>query len=190
MSGHTDDDIEQRIDMAKVVIEKYVRHILDKDLEAAGAYTKTVISQLDDFNSFDDIYDPVRLNDNLELSDDATDNSYDNPSSIVALGEDIKFIISSVDILVLCDGWQDSKGCIIEFMTALLFGKKVLQVIDHCTIYFLIAGSYTPITLCTLRPVSPGWGWALFGVVWGLAALAVSLTAIDLKSYSAFSMVC
>ncbi len=130
MSGHTDDDIEQRIDMAKVVIEKYVKHVREKDLENVGGYTKTVISQLDDFKAFDDIYDPVRLNDNLELSDDATDNSYDNPSSIVALGEDIKFIISSVDVLVLCDGWQDSKGCILEFMTALLFGKKVLQVVD------------------------------------------------------------
>ena len=130
ISGHTDDDIEQRIDMAKVVIEKYVKHIQDKDLEAAGAYTKSIVGQLDGFKAFDDIYDPVRLNDDLELSDDATDNSYDNPSSIVALGEDIKFIISSVDILVLCDGWQDSKGCILEFMTALLFGKKVLQVVD------------------------------------------------------------
>ena len=71
-----------------------------------------------------------------------------------------------------------------------LFGKKVLQVIDHCTIYFLIAGSYMPVTLCTIRPYSPGWGWALFGVVWALAVVAVTLTAIDLKKYSKFSMAC
>ena len=71
-----------------------------------------------------------------------------------------------------------------------LLGKKVLQVIDHCTIYFLIAGSYMPVTLCAIRPVSPGWGWTLFGVVWGLAALAMTLTAIDLKKYSRFSMIC
>lgn len=71
-----------------------------------------------------------------------------------------------------------------------LLGKKVLQVIDHCTIYFLIAGSYMPVTLCAIRPVSPGWGWTLFGVVWGLAALAITLTAIDLKKYSRFSMIC
>lgn len=69
-------------------------------------------------------------------------------------------------------------------------GKKVLQVIDHCTIYFLIAGSYTPVTLCTIRPYSPGWGWTLFGVVWALAAAAATLTAIDLKKYSRFSMLC
>ena len=71
-----------------------------------------------------------------------------------------------------------------------LMGKRVLQVIDHCTIYFLIAGSYMPVTLCTIRPVSPGWGWALFGVVWALAAVAITLTAIDLKKYEKFSMLC
>ena len=68
--------------------------------------------------------------------------------------------------------------------------KKVLQIIDHCTIYFLIGGSYTPITLCAIRAVSPVVGWVLFGVVWGLAALAITLTAIDLKKYSVFSMIC
>ena len=59
--------------------------------------------------------------------------------------------------------------------------KKVLQVIDHCTIYFMIAGTYTPYTLCTLREINPVIGWVVFGVVWGIAALAVTLTAIDLK---------
>ncbi len=68
--------------------------------------------------------------------------------------------------------------------------KKVLQVIDHCTIYFMIAGTYTPYTLCTLRRISPALGWTVFGIVWGIAALAVTLTAIDLKKYRVFSMIC
>jgi len=68
--------------------------------------------------------------------------------------------------------------------------KKVLQVIDHCSIYLFIAGTYTPIVLCSLRPVHPGWAWTLFGIVWTLAALAITLTAIDLKKYSKFSMAC
>ena len=71
-----------------------------------------------------------------------------------------------------------------------LFGKRVLQVIDRCTIYFLIAGSYMPVTLCTIRRASPAWGWGLFGVVWALAAVAATLTAIDLKKYEKFSMAC
>ena len=68
--------------------------------------------------------------------------------------------------------------------------KKVMQIIDHCTIYFLIGGTYTPILLACIRPVSPGWAWTLFGIVWGLAAIAATLTAIDLKKYSKLSMAC
>ena len=69
-------------------------------------------------------------------------------------------------------------------------GKKVMQVIDHCTIYFLIGGTYTPILLTSIREVSPIWAWVIFGIVWGLAAMATALTAIDLKKYSKLSMIC
>lgn len=69
-------------------------------------------------------------------------------------------------------------------------GKKVLQILDHCTIYFLIAGTYTPIALVALRPVYPILGWGLMIFQWSLTALAVTLTAIDLKKYNVFSMVC
>ncbi|HEY6094563.1 MAG TPA: hemolysin III family protein [Gallionellaceae bacterium] len=48
--------------------------------------------------------------------------------------------------------------------------KAVMQKMDHNSIYLLIAGSYTPFTLVTLR--GP-WGWSLFGVVWGLALLGM-----------------
>lgn len=48
--------------------------------------------------------------------------------------------------------------------------KKVLRVIDHSTIYLLIAGTYTPLTLVTLNGTV---GWTLFGVVWGLALVGV-----------------
>ncbi|MBQ7335350.1 MAG: hemolysin III family protein [Clostridia bacterium] len=68
--------------------------------------------------------------------------------------------------------------------------KKVMQVIDHCTIYFLIAGTYTPILFTAIRETSPVWAWIIFGIVWGCAALATVFTAIDLKKYSKFSMAC
>lgn len=68
--------------------------------------------------------------------------------------------------------------------------KKVMQVVDHCTIYFLIAGTYTPILLCSIRVVSPVFAWVLFGIVWGVSAIAAVFTAIDLKKYSKFSMAC
>ena len=68
--------------------------------------------------------------------------------------------------------------------------KKVFQVMDHCTIYFLIAGTYTPILLCNLAKVYPVEAWVTFGVLWGLVALATTLTAIDLAKYKMFSMIC
>ncbi len=68
--------------------------------------------------------------------------------------------------------------------------KKVMQVLDHCTIYFLIGGTYTPILLCCIRPSNPVCAWVLFGIVWGLAAMATTFTAIDLKKYSVLSMIC
>jgi len=69
-------------------------------------------------------------------------------------------------------------------------GKKVLQILDHCTIYFLIAGTYTPISLVALAPAYPAIGWGLLIFQWALTALAVTLTAIDLKKYNVFSMIC
>ena len=69
-------------------------------------------------------------------------------------------------------------------------GKKVMQVLDHCTIYFLIAGSYTPVLLVGMRNKYPILAWTLFGIVWGCAVVACILTAIDLKKYSVFSMIC
>jgi len=68
--------------------------------------------------------------------------------------------------------------------------KKVLQVLDHCTIYALIAGTYTPILLSAIRPLYPVHAWVMFGIEWGLLALTTTLTAIDLRKYRVFSMIC
>ena len=51
--------------------------------------------------------------------------------------------------------------------------KHVFQVIDHATIYLMIAGSYTPFTLVALREASPAWGWSIFASVWVFAILGV-----------------
>jgi hemolysin III len=65
--------------------------------------------------------------------------------------------------------------------------KRVMRVFDHCTIFLLIAGSYTPFTLIALRGTV---GWTLFGVVWGAAILGIALNAIDMERFSKLSMVC
>lgn len=69
-------------------------------------------------------------------------------------------------------------------------GKKVFQVLDHCSIFLLIAGSYTPFTLCTLRKYDTATGWILFGIIWGMTILGIVLNAIDLKHFKKFSMIC
>jgi hemolysin III len=53
--------------------------------------------------------------------------------------------------------------------------KQTIRAMDHSAIFLLIAGTYTPFTLGVLRG---GWGWTLFGIVWGLAAVGVALKAI------------
>lgn len=68
--------------------------------------------------------------------------------------------------------------------------KKVMQVLDHCTIYILIAGTYTPIVLCAIAPAHPTIGCGLFAAEWLLAGIATVLTAIDLHRYRVFSMIC
>ena len=68
--------------------------------------------------------------------------------------------------------------------------KKVFQILDHCAIFVLIAGSYTPFALCTLREYSTALGWVIFGVIWGFAILGITLNSIDLKKYKVFSMIC
>lgn len=113
--------------------------------------------------------------------------------------------------LVLCVLKAASGGGPVDIVGAVLYGasmvalyamssiyhglhpgtaKKVFQVIDHCTIYFLIAGSYTPVLLSAMLPIYPKIAIGLLIVEWGLAILAAVLTAIDLHHYRIFSMIC
>ncbi len=68
--------------------------------------------------------------------------------------------------------------------------KKVFQVLDHCSIFLLIAGSYTPFALCTIRQESTVAGWTIFGIIWAFAILGIVLNAIDIKKFKVFSMIC
>lgn len=80
------------------------------------------------------------------------------------------------------DGWQITSAAVYSATLILLYAsstlyhasnsKPALQKFDHAAIFLLIAGSYTPFVLVTLR--GP-WGWSLFGVVWGLAVVGVCL---------------
>ncbi|ADI29730.1 PAQR family membrane homeostasis protein TrhA [Methylotenera versatilis] len=62
--------------------------------------------------------------------------------------------------------------------------KRIFNVIDHSIIFLLIAGTYTPFTLGVLRGA---WGWALFGVIWGLASIGIILKALNKASHPILS---
>ena len=70
------------------------------------------------------------------------------------------------------------------------YAKKVFQVLDHCSIFLLIAGSYTPFALCTIREYDTVSGWVIFGVIWAVAILGIVLNSIDIKKFKVFSMIC
>ena len=82
--------------------------------------------------------------------------------------------------------WKVVGGSIFGFSMILLYSissayhavtyepaKRVLHVMDHMAIYFLIAGSYTPFCLVTLRPDHPVLAWTVFGIEWGMAVAGI-----------------
>jgi hemolysin III len=96
-------------------------------------------------------------------------------------------VVIGAAVLITLAGWTGDVwkivSCSIYSLTLLLLylfstlyhsmrgrAKEVLQKFDHCMIYLLIAGSYTPFTLVTLHGAT---GWTLFGIVWGLALIGI-----------------
>jgi hemolysin III len=78
-----------------------------------------------------------------------------------------------------------SATLVLMYMSSTLYhsipneaAKNVFRVIDHIAIYLLIAGTYTPFTLVSLRG---NWGWPLFGLIWGLALLGILFQATPLR---------
>lgn len=131
------------------------------------------------------------------------------------LGEELTNAIShgvgaltAIAALVLCvvkaagrgDVWAIVSGAvygatlIILYLMSTLYhslkvnkAKRVFRVIDHCSIFLLIAGTYTPFTLVSLRDTV---GWPLFGVVWAAAAAGITLNAVSLKKFAIVSVIC
>jgi hemolysin III len=68
--------------------------------------------------------------------------------------------------------------------------KKVFQILDHCTIFILIAGTYTPILLGRFRELYPLDAWIIFGLLWGVTIIGIVFNSIDLKMYKKASIIC
>ncbi|MBI4208519.1 MAG: hemolysin III family protein [Deltaproteobacteria bacterium] len=96
------------------------------------------------------------------------------------------------------DPWKIVSFCLYGASLALLYAsstlyhslqgpiRKIFRRLDHYAIYLLIAGTYMPFVLVTLRG---GWGWSLFGVIWGLAILGIGLELLLRKGPRVFSVV-
>lgn len=97
----------------------------------------------------------------------------------------ISSIVYGISLIVLY-----TMSSIYHGLSPRITGKKVMQVLDHCTIFLLISGSYTPFILCMFRNYNPILGWTMFALIWGAAILGIVLNAIDLKRYKIFSMIC
>ncbi len=66
--------------------------------------------------------------------------------------------------------------------------KRVFRIFDHCSIFLLIAGTYTPFCLITLAS-EPAWGYTLFALVWAFSILGIVLNAVNMYRWKAHSMV-
>lgn len=113
-------------------------------------------------------------------------------------------IFGSVILIVLCvlnsDAWSVISSCVFGASLIILYtmstlyhsitnekAKKFFRIMDHNTIFFLIAGTYTPFTLVTLRGKL---GWILFGIVWVSAIIGIILNSINLEKFRKPSVIC
>ena len=92
--------------------------------------------------------------------------------------------------MILCYTISSVYHGLIPKTEKLIRSKKVMQVLDHCDIYFLIAGTYTPIALTGLRETHPGLAWSTFGIMWGVCLIGTVFTAIDLRKFGPLSYAC
>ena len=97
----------------------------------------------------------------------------------------ISSTIYSINMIVLY-----SMSSIYHGLSKKTMAKKIFQIFDHCSIFLLIAGSYTPFCLVTFLQYSRSLGWGMFSVIWISALIGILLNAIDIKKYKVISMIC
>jgi len=78
-------------------------------------------------------------------------------------------------------------SCVYHALSRRVKGKKVLRVIDHCNVFFLVLGTYVPVSLLGVG----GWlGWTLLGVVFAFAATGISLNGVNVDKFKVSSVIC
>ena len=97
----------------------------------------------------------------------------------------ISGIIMGISMIVLY-----TMSSIYHGLSPNLKAKKIFQIFDHCAIFLLIAGTYTPFCLCTLRNYNTKLGWTIFAIIWTTAIFGIIINSIDIKKYKIISMIC
>lgn len=131
-----------------------------------------------------------------------------------SLGEEIMSAVThgvgallSIVALIICVVLSAHSGSVVSVLSSIIYGitliilytmstlyhslavnnaKRVFRIIDHCSIFLLIAGTYTPFTLISLeKPL----GYYLFALIWGIAILGIVLNSINLKKFKIISFI-
>lgn len=145
----------------------------------------------------EDIPEPVKLSKRYSLGEEIFNAVSHGAGGLLSIGGTVILIVFCA---IYADAWAVVSACIygaslitLYTMSTLYhaitneFAKKFFRIMDHNTIFFLIAGTYTPFTLVTLRGAL---GWTLFGIVWGAAVIGIVLNSIDLEKFRKPSIVC
>lgn len=138
-----------------------------------------------------------KLNKRYSLGEEIFNSVSHGVGSLLSIGGTVVLIVVSAiysDVWAVVSSAIYGASLIILYTMSTLYhaisnekAKKFFRIMDHNTIFFLIAGTYTPITLAILRGVL---GWILFGVVWLAAIIGITLNSIDLEKFSKPSVVC
>lgn len=139
----------------------------------------------------------VKSNKRYTLGEEIFNSVSHGTGSLLSIGGTVVLIDLCA---VYADAWSVVSACIYGASLIVLYtmstlyhaitnekAKKFFRIMDHNTIFFLIAGTYTPFTLVTLRGTL---GWTLFGIVWGAAIVGIVLNSIDLEKFRKPSVVC
>lgn len=140
---------------------------------------------------------PVPLNKRYTLGEEIFNSVSHGVGALLAIAGTVVLIVISA---LYTDPWGVVSSAIYGGSLIILYtmstlyhaitnekAKHVMRVMDHVTIFLLIAGTYTPITLVPLRGTL---GWVLFGFIWAAAIVGIVLNAIDLERYRKISVVC
>ena len=127
------------------------------------------------------------------LGEEITNSITHGVGAGMAIAGMVVLLVQSNDVWQVVSSAIYGASMIFLFLMSCLYhaltnhtAKKVFRVFDHTSIFFLIAGTYTPFTLVTLR----GWvGWTVFGVVWGVAVVGIVLNSISVERFKKISMV-